>query len=622
DAASSGCDLSTLGLISCHPDQSTASWPVPNITPKRTSFLHNIVPEMNALRARAVAGVFFLLVISSHALIYPCDHYDSVGEYNLRHCTLIDVTVVHDAEDLDFTSEYPRPYWFEFRAAHMTEIPRALFSTFPEMQTIDFGKTGIENINKFTFENAKQLRHLYLPHNVLTVLNNFVFKGCDRLEWLDLSHNQLQEVKEKAFNDIPTLVRLDLNHNQLETLPDKVFSDLRNLQQLLLHDNRLAVLGDDLFNDCPLHTFNLNNNRLKDFHNRDFHQSWKMVHLRGNLLTSVRLPYNAVTIDLSWNNLTAVEIDAIVQVQSLDLSHNLLTDIGNASVLHKIETLDVSFNSLRSVPLTTFLSMQQLSKLNLEATELTSLEHGLFSQQTNLTWLDVSFNRLQTLDLTVLTAAARLEHLHIDGNNLTSVEYARLPALFPSLTYLGLFDNAWNCSYLVDLVQFCRQNSINVAPLKSYGTALNTSNVQGIYCKSSRSSVLPAVTPVEHPMASAPPAPSDTYTVHQLVHMLQEMNYTTEQLMREMRRTMHPHPYSGANGSVGGSAVVSASCTALHAYNYQVFILLILSVILIINIGFLLWVQHNANVRRAVDRMIIFRRDQGASIQTELHQEL
>uniref|UniRef100_A0A182WL20 Uncharacterized protein n=1 Tax=Anopheles minimus TaxID=112268 RepID=A0A182WL20_9DIPT len=571
-------------------------------------------------RALVILLVIIAFLCVAEALIYQCDHYDSLGLYNSRHCTLHDVQVVHDAEDVDFTSEYPRPYWFDFQRSHMDEIPRSLFTAFPEMQTIDFRETGIENINKFTFEKAKQLRHLSLHHNRLTVLNNFIFKGCDLLEFLDLSHNRLQEIKEKTFHDISSLARLDLNHNRLETLPEQVFWELPNLADLYLNDNLLTTLGERTFHHSRLVSLNLNFNRLQTIHLVDVFQSWQQVHLSGNLLKSVELPPVPVLVNLSHNNLTTIVIPyEHCAVESLDLSHNLLTDIRNISVLSKLNTLDVSFNALQSLPLTTFLKMKQLAKLNLEATNLSALEHGLFSQQSNLTRLDVSFNRFQTLDLTVLTAAARLEHIHIDGNNLSSVQYQRLPAMFPSLTYLGLFANAWNCTYLVDMVHFCRQHSIKVAPLKSYGTTLDASNVQGIYCKSSQQSVLPAIAPVDHSMGTAS-SPMDI-TIDQLLRMLKEMNHTTEQLIQEMARTIHQHP-TGSGVVGGGSPIVTASCTAFHAYNYQVFILLILAVILIINVGFLLWVQHNANVRRAVDQMIIFRREQGASIQTALHEEL
>ncbi|XP_053664041.1 toll-like receptor 7 [Anopheles marshallii] len=568
--------------------------------------------------------VIFLAIIVpacvTEALIYQCDHYGKDGQYTSRHCTLHGVQIVHDGEDVDFTSEYPRPYYFDFQQSKMDEIPRALFTAFPEMQTIDFQETGIETINKFTFEKAKQLRDLYLTRNRLMVLNNLIFKGCDLLEWLDLSHNRIHEIKEKAFYDISTLIRLDLNNNRLETLPENVFADLPSLANLNLNENLLTTLGERIFDHNRLISLSLNDNRLQTIHLNDTFQSWQLVRLRGNFLKSVVLPSTPILIDLSHNNLTTIEIlNKEYGVQTLDLSHNLFTDVGNISKLTNLYKLDLSFNVLQALPLTIFLKMKYLEMLNLEATNLTALEHGIFSQQSNLTLLDVSFNRFKTLDLTVLTAATKLDHLQIDGNNLSSIQYHRLPAMFPSLTYLGLFANAWNCSYLVDLVQFCREHSIKVYPLKAYATTLDVSNVQGIYCKSSQESILPAVAPVDHPMGTG--SASKELTIDHLVNMMNEMNRTTEQLLQEMVRTIRQRP--GDSGVVGGGpAIVTASCTELHAYNYQVFILLILSIILIINVGFLLWVQHNANVRRAVDRMIIFRREQGASIQTALHEEV
>ncbi|XP_052895898.1 insulin-like growth factor-binding protein complex acid labile subunit [Anopheles moucheti] len=568
--------------------------------------------------------VIFLAIVVlacvTEALIYQCDHYGKDGQYSSRHCTLHSLQIVHDAEDVDFTSEYPRPYYFDFQESKMDEIPRALFTAFPEMQTIDFENTGIETINKFTFEKAKQLRNLYLSRNRLMVLNNLIFKGCDLLEWIDLSHNRIKEIKEKAFYDIPTLTRLDLTNNRLETLPETVFADLPSLADLKLSGNLLTTLGARIFDHSRLISLGLNDNRLQAIHLNDTFKSWQVVRLRGNFLKSVVLPSTPMLIDLAQNNLTTIEIPGEYNaIHTLDLSHNLLTDVGNISKLTNLYKLDLSFNALQALPLTIFLKMQYLGMLNLEATNLTALEHGIFSQQSNLTVLDVSFNRFKTLDLTVLTAATKLEKLQIDGNNLSSIQYHRLPAMFPSLNYLGLFANAWNCSYLVDMVQFCRQHAILVNPLKAYATTLDTSNVQGIYCKSSQESILPAVAPIDHPMGTESPA---ELTIDHLLQMINEMNRTTEQLMQQMVQTIRQRP--GDSGVVGGAspAIVTASCTELHAYNYQVFILLILSIILIINVGFLLWVQHNANVRRAVDRMIIFRREQGASIQTELHEEI
>ncbi|KFB50511.1 AGAP007045-PA-like protein [Anopheles sinensis] len=566
--------------------------------------------------------VFTIATGAFGAITYQCDHYEG-DTYNLRYCALFGVKIVHDAEDVDFLSEYPRPYRFEFFQSNLTEIPRSLFTVFPEMQSIDLTGTGIENINKFTFENAKQLQTLYLRENKLTTLNNFIFKGCDRLLWLDLSRNRLRELKEKAFYEIPTVATLDLSWNLLEKLPEDVFSTMEKLSSLDLSHNRLTGLSDSTFRSNPLITLDLNFNRIVRL-NADLLSSLNSLtslNLKGNVLKNITLSSFPKNIDLAENNLTLILLEPRqYTVVWLNLSSNALTNVANVSVLSNLRTLDLSFNSLNTLPLTTFLSLKVLNTLNLESTNLTSLEHGIFSQQTDLLWLDVSFNRLQTFDLSVLTAASKLERLHLDGNYLTALEYRWIAELFPSLTYLGLFANRWNCSYLIELIRYCRQKSISVSPLKDYGTVLHMTNVQGIYCLGSSGAQLPSVRPVQHwenNSASSSESEEDstettTISSDQLLEMIRQLNQTTLQRMLKMEGERREIQSANAHPP-------DSSCTAMHAYSYQIFILLILSAILILNIAFLLWVQHNANARRAVDQMIVFRREHGGSVQTALN---
>ncbi|XP_053674701.1 carboxypeptidase N subunit 2-like [Anopheles nili] len=557
------------------------------------------------------ASVIIILVGATEAIVYQCENYDVNGEYNSRYCALYGVVVVHDAQDVDFTSDYPRPYRFEFRLSNLSEIPRALFTAFPEMQSLDLSETGIEIINKFTFENAKQLRKLMITYNRLTSLTNYIFKGCDQLEELDLSHNELQELKENTFSEIETVNTLRLSSNQLTSLPENVFFTLPNLVLLTLSDNLLTTLSEHMFSKNPLTMLDLGKNRLLHVHLHEI-RTMLEVTLSENRLTNVTLPPYAKTVNISHNSLSTIHVlpggDA---VEWLSLAHNMLTDIGNISTLRNLHTLDVSFNALRSLPLTTFLHLSQLQMLNLEATNLTSMEHGLFSSQKNLKWLDISYNQLQKLDLTVLTPALYLQTLHIDGNNLTDIEYSTFKELFTSLIYLGLFDNSWNCSYLVDLVSFCRRYSIQISATKQYGTVYHVSNIQGIYCAGSRAVHLPGAIPVEHSMDRQDIPPSNDRTAAQLAKQLNELHQIIDRLEREL---------SQKDPSV--SNLPLGTCSALDVYNYQVFMLLILSMILILNVSFLLYVYRNANARRSVDRMIIFRRNQGGSIQTELNGEL
>ncbi|XP_050091846.1 toll-like receptor Tollo [Anopheles aquasalis] len=574
--------------------------------------------------------VMALVAAKTRAIIYQCDHFER-EHYNVRYCALFNVTIAHFAADVDFLSEYPRPHRIEFFQSKLTEVPRTLFSTFPELLEINFDESGVEHLPRYTFEHAKQLQRLTLAGNELTSIGAFVFGGAERLQSLNVSRNRLKELKVQSFSDVFELNEIDLSYNQLESLPTDVFALLTKLKSLFLHHNRLTQLADGTLRNNLLATLDLSYNRLREFDTSRVMttEPTEVLRLRVNSLQTFTIPLITHLIDLSVNNVSVLlrtQPEQPCNVQHLNVSLNRLTNLVNVTDLSRLTTLDVSFNPLGNLPLTTFLSLPNLIVLNLEATNQTHLEHGLFSQQQRLVWLDLSFNRLEQFELSVLTAATGLQQLYLDGNALTSIDYGQLYELMPVLRHLGLFANHWNCSYLIQLMRYCKRHGISIEPSKPYATVLHLPNVRGIYCQSSPAARLPVFQPIGHSpidenslqdlqqqqqqqqqnqSTTVPSVEDKSESSARLLELMQQLNQTTlERIERIDRR-----------------ATVTVGDVTLHAYSVQIFILLILSAILIINVGFLLWVQHNANARQAVDRMIIFRRQQGDSIETQLHND-
>ncbi|XP_055625051.1 leucine-rich repeat-containing G-protein coupled receptor 4-like [Toxorhynchites rutilus septentrionalis] len=564
--------------------------------------------------------LLFLLPIY-HAIIHDCNHFlNSV--YTIRYCALTNISVTHDAEEVVFRSEYPRPYNFEFYDSRLTEIPRIMFTSFPEMQNLDVSRSQIENINKYTFEHAKELRYLNLSSNQLTVLNDFVFKGCDKLMRLDISNNRIVEVKEKALYDATKIDHLDLSKNELHDLDRDLFSKLNLLTYLSLANNKLSMLHDNLFDNCSMIAYlDLKGNRIHSLSD-SFLRS--LIYLRtlvidNNSLTTLKIPPQLTKLFAAENNLTSVytEDSSKSQLYLLMLSGNNLADIKNITTLESIVILDLSFNPIGPLNLTTFLRLKKLTDLNLEATKLGTLEHGIFAQQSKLRRLDISYNALRVIDITVLTSTPSLEKLFVDGNEIRAINYEHIPELFPNLTYLGLFANAWNCSYLTTLVRNCNRRGISVSPTKAYGEVSHLTNVQGIYCASSDKERI-LFQPVYHDddnldrekdvrlklMAEKLSATGfDQDSVVELLEMIRLVNTTSNSQLEEVRRiALH----------------TDRNCEVPFASGYQVFIMLILTTILVLNVAFLLYVHYNANARRAIDRMIIFRRGETASVQTHL----
>ncbi|XP_058829703.1 protein artichoke-like [Topomyia yanbarensis] len=560
------------------------------------------------------------------AIIHDCNHFHN-GVYNIRYCAFSNISVTHDAEEVVFRSEYPRPYYFEFYDSKLTEIPRILFTSFPELQNLDAARSQLENINKYTFEHAKELRYLNLSSNQLTVLNNFVFKGCDKLTRLDLSNNRITVIKDKALGDATKVDHLDLSENLLSDLDETLFSKLTLLSYLSLANNRLKSLDDHLLDNCTMLAYlDVKGNQIQTL--SDYFLN-SLTYLRtliidNNKLTTLNIPQQLTKLFASKNQLSSVysEEPEKSQLYSLSLSKNKLTSIRNITILENIAVLDISFNPIGPLNLTTFLKLKKLVDLNLEATQLNTLEHGLFTQQSKLRRLDISYNFLRKLDLTVMTSTPALEKLYIDGNGLLEINYEHIPELFPNLTYLGMFANAWNCSYLTGLVRFCNRNSIAVSSSKTYGEMSYMTNVQGIYCASSdkdRIDFQPSIA-VRHDdenfdsekdvqlellVGNISSTEFEYKLMVELLDMIRSVNATNSERLEEVRRA--------ALGADRG-------CESIHTTGYQVFIMLILTFILVINVGFLLYVHYNANARRAIDQMIIFRRGETASVQTQLEE--
>ncbi|XP_035788373.1 insulin-like growth factor-binding protein complex acid labile subunit [Anopheles albimanus] len=586
--------------------------------------------RVSSVRMGTILMLLVTLVATTvRAIIYQCDHFER-EHYNVRYCALFNVTIAHFAADVDFLSEYPRPHRIEFFQSNLTEVPRSLFSTFPELLEVNFEESGVEHLPRYTFEHAKQLQRLALAGNELTSIGAFVFGGAERLQSLNVSRNRLKELKEQSLSDVPELSEIDLSYNQLESLPTDVFALLAKLKSLYLHHNRLTQLADGTLRNNLLTTLDLSYNRLREFETGRVMtaEPTEVLRLRANGLQTFTIPLTTHLIDLSANNVSVLlrltQPEQPCSVQQLNVSLNRLTNLVNVTDLSHLTMLDVSFNPLGDLPLTTFLSLPNLIVLNLEATNQTHLEHGLFSQQQRLVWLDLSFNRLERFELSVLTAATGLRQLYLDGNALTTIDYGQLYELFPLLRHLGLFANHWNCSYLIQLMRYCKRHDISIEPSKPYATVLHLPNVRGIYCQSSPAARLPVFQPIGHTsldenavqdqqqqqqqqqtQSSTVPSVGDASdSPLRLLELMQQLNRTTlERIERIDRR----------------ATVTVGDPSSLHAYSVHIFILLILSAILIINVGFLLWVQHNANVRQTVDRMIIFRRQQGDSIETQLH---
>lgn len=120
---------------------------------------------------------------------------------------------------------------------------------------------------------------------------------------------------------------------------------------------------------------------------------------------------------------------------SLALDNNVLDDI------RTLQSLDLAFNDMRTLPAESVCAMKELTSLNLTSNRLMDLDwiasSGCLVQ---LKVLDLSYNQLAHLPARMLTSLSQLEELHVQGNNLLNVEDGSLDGLV-SLRMLNLAGN-------------------------------------------------------------------------------------------------------------------------------------------------------------------------------------
>ncbi len=149
---------------------------------------------------------------------------------------------------------------------------------------------------------------------------------------------------------------------------------------------------------------------------------------------------NITNLNLSFNNVSTLNLNSLVNLTNLNCSYNLLTNLSVTNPLILVE-LDYSGNQIPNLNVSQFLNLQILNCsenqiLNLNITNLTflttlycytnSLTTLNISNLTNLRYLSCSGNQLSNLDL---TPNMNLELIECNNNLLTSLILPNNPSV-------------------------------------------------------------------------------------------------------------------------------------------------------------------------------------------------
>ncbi|CAN7989271.1 unnamed protein product, partial [Ixodes hexagonus] len=316
----------------------------------------------------------------------------------------------------------------------LTRLDESSFRSLHSLQTLQLQHNLIESIADLAFASLYNLHTLVLSHNRLKSVGMHMFSGLSSVGGLYLDHNRLESLHPDAFHNMSTLQEIILAGNRLSSVPkvvqslqflrsldvaDNIIADiqnasyqgLRHLYGLNLMGNHIGNLSQGAFHDLPsLRILNLARNGIQSIEQGTFDDVPDLHALRldSNFLDDVNglfsnlhdlimlnisanrvrwFDYALIPIGLQWldihdNQIEALgnyfELESILKLRTLDVSHNRLTDLDSSSLPNGIEIVFLKNNQLRRIQPFTFLGKQNLTRVDLTENKLETLDMTMF----------------------------------------------------------------------------------------------------------------------------------------------------------------------------------------------------------------------------------------------------
>lgn len=281
-------------------------------------------------------------------------------------------------------------------------------------------------------------------------LSSGSFRPLVELRDLAIEYCKIGNLSAGAFRGLRELRNLTVRtHNTdwsamtLEVDPDAFTEELGLLERLDLGENNMWSLPDGVF--CPLHsleTLNLTRNRLRDVTGFRF----------GGLISSTLNPSercggNLKTLDLSNNSVDSLPpaaFSGLSRLQKLNLQGNGVSFLADRALegLVSLTILRLADNKLGSLPPELFADTRDIKEVYLQNNSINVLAPGLFNDLTQLLVLDLSQNELtaEWVNTATFTGLVRLVVLDLSHNRIAKLEPAVFRDLY-SLQILRLEDN-------------------------------------------------------------------------------------------------------------------------------------------------------------------------------------
>ncbi|XP_059477739.1 toll-like receptor 6 [Neocloeon triangulifer] len=291
-------------------------------------------------------------------------------------------------------------------------LPADTFSPLSNLHTLVLSFNKLANVDPFSFNGLYALSLLSLDNNLFQTLHIDSLRNCTSLQDLNLNGNLLTNVPP-ALHDMRLLRTVDLGENSIEQLESPAFKGMDNLYGLRLIGNQISNLTRRSFADLPaLQILNLARNNISKIEPSTFdaNENLQAIRLDANLLSDMtglfsKLPA-LVWLNVSDNQLSWFDYSLVpAGLEYLDLHENKIKEISNAkrrdtNTALKLIKLDVSHNLLTRVGQNSLPNSVELVLLN--NNQITTVDVHTFVNKPNLTRVDLYANQIVNMDLNAL----------------------------------------------------------------------------------------------------------------------------------------------------------------------------------------------------------------------------
>jgi leucine-rich repeat-containing G protein-coupled receptor 6 len=307
------------------------------------------------------------------------------------------------ALDIDKFSYFQSLYFDE---NNFTEVDRDFFIGVNVKNVLSMRYSNIQEIKAKAFK-GHSVDHLFLDGNNLfnqTARNAFV--GLDVLD-LHLENSNLTTLKRGFLKNIRIRRHLYLQENHITIIRNRTFLELNEVKNIHLQRNNISrIIGEPFLLLNKLRKLYLNYNQLKDdssqfVNNMVLLDTLDISHNMFTQLPNVSRLVNLRKFYASHNFFSHVDNNTFItnysKLENLRLSANKnLTSIAKDALDTKnLRILDVSFTSLAHLP--SLQSLQSLQELKVDNTEITTLPEDICETASELKIIEAHYNQIHTL---------------------------------------------------------------------------------------------------------------------------------------------------------------------------------------------------------------------------------